>query len=251
MNTNFLYILFIAVNLVLIQYTTSCDQRNPVKKTPQQEEIRKIYDADGNLKSQIILKDGKINGDAITYYPGGQISTMVKYVNNKKEGVEKKYYQRGGQLYRTRPFILGKVNGIEKRYYKTGGLKTEQEFRFNNPSIGLIEYSINGRILSDYPKIEFNIIRERDYAEQVLLIFYMSDKSKNVTYYSGKLLKNKYFNIEADPELSKDGVGEIWIEPDFTGSFNISAKVVRESRGLFITQARVRIKKGKIIKIIY
>lgn len=251
MNTNFLYILFIAVNLVLIQYTTSCDQRNRVKKAPQQEEIRKIYDADGNLKSQVILKDGKINGDAITYYPSGQISTMVKYVNNKKEGVEKKYYQRGGQLYRTRPFSKGKVNGIEKRYYKTGTIKTEQEFKHNNPATGLIEYSINGRILKDYPTIKFKIIKERDYAEQVLLVFYMSDDSKNVTYYAGKLMKNKYFDINAEPELSKEGVGEIWIDPLYRGSINISAKVVRESRGLFITQARVKIKNGKIIDVIY
>ena len=246
MNTNLFYFISFIVIVGLFSY---CSQKNPIEKTNPQEEIRKVYDADGNLKSRIIIKDGKINGEAITYYSSGQISTMVKYIDNKKEGIEKKYYQRGGQLYRTRPFVKGKVTGIEKRYYKTGRLKTEQEFRFNNPAKGLIEYSNSGRILTDYPELQFKIVKERDYAEQVLLIFFMSDGSKSVTYYSGKLLKNKYFNNSAEPEPSKDGIGEIWIEPGFSGSFNISAKVVRESRGLFITQALVKIKNGKITKI--
>ena len=250
MNTNLFYYISITIFLGIYQLT-SCTQRDPVERTDLQEEIRKVYDADGNLKSRFIIKDGKINGEAVTYYPSGQISTMVVYIDNKKEGIEKKYYQRGGQLYRIRPYTRGKLNGIEKRYYKTGNLKTEQEFSFNNPATGLIEYSISGRIRSDYPILEFEIIKDRDYAEQVLLTFHMSDNSKNVTYYAGKLLKNKYFNNEVDPELSKDGIGEIWIEPGFSGSINISAKVVRESRGLFITQARVKISNEKIIKITY
>jgi len=236
--------------IIAISILGSCTLKSPDQQSVTSEETKNVYDADGNLKSRIILKDGKINGETIIYYPSGQISTQVNYVDNKKEGVEKKYY-KSGQLYRTRPFIRGKLIGTEKRFYKTGGIRTLQEFKYNNPATGLIEYSINGKVLSDYPRIIFDIARERDYAEQVLLLFYMSDQSKNVTYYSGKLIKNKYFDIEAEQELSSKGVGEIWVEPNYSGSLFISAKVVRESRGLFITQARVKISNGNIIKIVY
>jgi len=121
-NTNLFYYISITIFLGIYQLT-SCTQRDPVERTDLQEEIRKVYDADGNLKSRFIIKDGKINGEAVTYYPSGQISTMVVYIDNKKEGIEKKYYQRGGQLYRIRPYTRGKLNGIEKRYYKTGPKK--------------------------------------------------------------------------------------------------------------------------------
>jgi len=94
----------------------------------------------------------------------------------------------------------------------------------------------------------FEIVKERDYEEQVLLLFYMSDNSENVTYYSCRLIKNRYFNIKAEPELCKNDVGEIWLEPGFSGSINIVAKALRESRGLFITQARVIIENCIIIK---
>jgi antitoxin component YwqK of YwqJK toxin-antitoxin module len=230
------------ITILVMLFLAACKGKNPEEEI---SETRYIYDADGNVKSRVILKESKLNGEAIIYYPGGQISTTVNYINNKKEGVEKKYYQQG-QLYRTRPFRDGKVNGFEKRYYKSGGIKTIQEFWYNHPATGLIEYSIGGKKLSDYPEIIFEIVKERDYEEQVLLLFYMSDRSKNVTYYTGRLIKNKYFDVEADPELCKDGVGEIWISPGHTGSFLISAKVVRESRGLFITQATVRLKNGNI-----
>lgn len=209
-----------------------------------------VYDTDGNLKSKILIKNGKVHGEAVTYYPGGQISTLVNYINNKKEGIEKKYY-RSGQLYRIRPFKNGKLNGTEFRYYKDGGKKTIQEFRHNNPARGLKEYSPGGQLITDFPRILFKIVKNRDYTEQVLLYFYMSDKSKNVDYYNGNLIANKYFDQDAELELSNDGIGEIWLPPGYSGSYNISAKSVRDSRGLFITEAKVILKNGTVKEVVY
>ena len=250
-NTNF-FISYgkIGIGLVLFQLVYSCTFRSPDQASAALPENKYVYDGDGRLKSRITIEDGKINGEAITYYPGGQISTRVHYVDNRKDGIEKKYY-KGGQLYRTRQFVMGKLNGLEKRYYKSGRKKTVQEFQNNNPASGLIEYNINETVISDYPELLFKIVKERDYAEQVLLLFYMSDSSKNVIYYSGNLIKNKYFDNLSEPELCLKGVGEIWLDPGYSGSFHIAAKVVRESRGLFITQAKVMIKNEEIIKVEY
>ena len=228
----------------------SCKENGAADKLEELYETKYSYDVDGNLKAKIITKEGKIHGEVVTYYPSGQISTLANYSNNKKEGIEKKYY-KSGQLYRIRPFKNGKLNGTEIRYYKDGGTKTIQEFKHNNPADGLKEYSPGGKIISDFPRILFRIINERDYAEQVLLNFYMSDNSKNVDYYSGKLIGNKYFDKNAELELSKNGIGEIWIPPGYTGSFFISAKSVRDSRGLCITQAKVMLRDGLIREVIY
>jgi antitoxin component YwqK of YwqJK toxin-antitoxin module len=250
-NTNLFYCTSKPVIWVLIiQLLYTCTYKNPEDPAISNEEIRNVYDAYGNLKSKIKIRDGQLNGEAITYYPAGQISTTVNYINNKKEGIEKKYYKQG-QLYRTRTFEDGKANGIEKRFYKTGEIKTIQEFKYNNPAKGLIEYSISGKKISDYPRIIFEIVNERDYAEQVLLLFHMSDYSETVNYYAGKLIKNNYFDNEAEPELCNKGVGEIWLQQGFSGTIFISAKLVRESRGLFITQARVRLRNGRISEVIY
>ncbi len=228
----------------------SCRENGADDKFEELYATKYSYDVDGNLKAKINTKGGKIHGEVVTYYPSGQISTLAYYINNKKEGIEKKYY-KSGQLYRIRPFKNGKLNGSEIRYYKDGGTKTIQEFKHNNPSVGLKEYSPGGKIISDFPRILFRITMERDYAEQVLLNFYMSDNSKNVDYYSGKLIGNKYFDKNAELELSKNGIGEIWIPPGYTGSFFISAKSVRDSRGLCITQAKVMLRDGLIREVIY
>ena len=250
MNTNLFYFFFkFGIFLLLIQVSFSCTNRSE-KELKETSKTELVYDVDGNLKSKIIIKDGKVHGEVITYYPGGQISTLANYNNNRKEGIEKKYY-KGGQVYRIRPFKNGKLNGTEIRYYKDGGKKTIQEFKHNNPARGLAEYSPGGKLITDYPRILFKIIKNRDYAEQVLLYFYMSDESENVDYYIGKLIANKYFDKDGELELSKNGIGEIWIPPGYSGSYNISAKAVRESRGLYITDAKVILKNGAIKEIVY
>jgi len=235
---------------IIILLLCSCNIKFPEEQSTTEKKYREVLDADGNVKSRVIVKDGQLNGEVVTYYPGGQISAIANYVNNRKEGIEKKYYKRGS-LYRTRPYENGKLHGIEIRYYKSGKVKTKQEFRYDNPATGLKEYSILGKLNTTYPKIEFEVVQERDYKEQKLLLFYISDGSKIVRYYSGKLIQNKYFDTEAEPELSREGVGELWITPNFTGSILIAAKVVRSSRGLLITQATANIKNGNLIDTEY
>ncbi len=249
-NTNlFYFFLKIGIFFLLISTLFSCSNA-PEKELKTTSRTEYVYNADGILKSKIIIKDGKVHGEAVTYYPSGQIATVVNYINNKKQGIEKKYY-KSGQIYRIRPFNNGNLNGTEIRYYKDGGKKTEQEFKHNNPAHGLKEYSPGGKLRTDFPQLLFKIVHNRDYAEQVLLNFYMSDNSKNVDYYIGKLIANKYFDKGAELELSKEGIGEIWLQPNYSGSYNISAKSVRESRGLFITEAKVILKNGAIKEVVY
>lgn len=250
-NIKFFYTHYsVGIFFLLVSILFSCNKNGSEDKLKELIETKYSYDVDGNIKAKITTKGGKIQGEVVTYYPSGQISTLANYINNKKEGIEKKYY-KSGQVYRIRPFKNGKLNGTEIRYYKDGGTKTIQEFKHNNPATGLKEFSPGGKIISDFPRILFRITKERDYAEQVLLNFYMSDNNKNVDYYSGKLIGNKYFDKNAEPELSKNGIGEIWLSPDYTGTFFISAKSVRESRGLYITQAKVILRDGLVSGIIY
>lgn len=243
-------IIFKLINssILLFLLFFSCSIKYDQDNTGQQDpNVRKTYDPDGNLKAAYQVKDGKIEGKATTYYPNGRISAITTYREGIPNGIEKKYY-RSGELYRVRNYQDGVIHGTEKRYYRNGKLKSSQKFEKGNPSTLLEEYTLNGDKINDYPEIEFSIIRERDYKDQVLLLFKMSDNSKNVIYNSTGLIDGKYFDNSQDPELSKDGMGEIWIKPGYTGSFTISARVVRSSRALFVTEKSVVINNGHIQK---
>lgn len=215
--------------LILLLLLTSCFQQNKEIEAPsfssEETNISRKYHQ-GKLQAEYELKDGIKNGTGKCYYENGKLSTTCNYTNGLKEGVEKKFYF-DGKLYRTREFSNGKMNGTEKRFYENGVLMTEMEYKNGMPSTGLKEYTNTGDLIKNYPEITYEIIYDRDYPGQKLLVFYFSDKNSKVSYYEGSLLEGKYFNTNADPCGSKNGIGEIGLYNNFKGNITVSAKYIR------------------------
>ena len=118
MNVTLYFHLKIGNGIIIILFLTACDLKFPDEQLETEKQYHEVLDVDGNIKSRISAKEGKLNDEIVTFNWGGQISAVVNYVDNKKTGIEKKYYQQG-PLYRTLPYKNGYLHGIETRYYKS------------------------------------------------------------------------------------------------------------------------------------
>ncbi|MFW5720794.1 MAG: toxin-antitoxin system YwqK family antitoxin, partial [Bacteroidota bacterium] len=160
----------------------------------------------GNLKSEITIKNKRKNGPAKKYYTTGELHTLVNYVNNIKEG-EAVWYYKNGQPYRITQYNNNKITGVRKLFYEDGTLMAEIPYQNNEPVIGLKEYNKNGALLTNYPEIVFstkNLIKE----ENLFTInCQLSNHSKNAKFYQeleGSDGKERLFEIS-----TKNGIGKL------------------------------------------
>ncbi|MFA8433338.1 MAG: hypothetical protein ACEPOZ_02375 [Marinifilaceae bacterium] len=109
------------------------------------------------------------------------------------------------------------------------------------PSIELEEFKSNGKQITEYPHITHKIVYDRDYKKQKLLLLEMSNQSKKTTFYRGKLVNGKYFDIHELPIGIQNGIGEILLDSNFKGKINIAAKLPSRFRNSFVTQTTIEI----------
>ena len=228
--------------IIVLILLTSCLQKSEEIKHEEEDNIEKQYH-EGQLQSEYTVINGVREGIGKCYYSNGKLSTTCNYVNGVKEGIESKYYY-DGSLYRTREFSKGVLSGTEKRYYKDGKLMTVLNYKQGMPGTGLKEYSAYGKLLTQYPEFKHEIIYDRDYQKQKLLIFYFSDNNKKVSYYRSPLLDGKYFDTHADLCGLNDGKGEIGLALDFSGEIVISAKYITSNRAPYIVEKRIFIEEN-------
>ena len=88
------------------------------------KDIQKEYYKNGNVESEIEVKDNMKNGLSRWYYPNGELKFEANYVNDKEEGKVKKFYDNG-KLNTTAYFKNGIQDGNFIEYYHDGGLKSE------------------------------------------------------------------------------------------------------------------------------
>ena len=65
------------------------------------------------------LKDGVLNGTAVSYYISGGILAEKPYKDGKLDGVAKTYYKTGKEE-TVVPYTAGKREGVAKYYYQNG-----------------------------------------------------------------------------------------------------------------------------------
>ncbi len=234
-------------SIVLILLLVSCNQQNKTNTeitTETETEISgdgihivKNYH-EGKLQSEFTIKDSMKNGMGKIYYLDGRLSSVCNYTNGLKNGVEEKYYTEGS-LYRTREYSEGKINGLEKRYYRNGQLKTLLSYKNDMPGTGLIEYHPDGTKVTEYPEFTYEIINNRDYERQKILIFYFPDINKNVSFYEGQLVEGKYFDRSVSPCGIRDGKGEIGFYPDSHGEVTISAKYITSNLAPYVIEKKI------------
>ena len=85
------------------------------------------YD-NGQLKEEVNIKNGKLNGIGKKWYENGQLSYEAMHINGIANGVSKKYNE-SGQLLRQIPKKDGKIDGVANEWYENGQLKREVSWK--------------------------------------------------------------------------------------------------------------------------
>ena len=120
--------------------------------TPQNG-VKKIYNAEGKLETEVPYKDSLPNGIQKEYYKTGELFRETPFINGLANGMVKEYNKKG-KTYREMPVTNGKANGIVKKYYENGMLFSEAPFIDGQPVAGLKEYDNKGNLISQ-PKLIF------------------------------------------------------------------------------------------------
>jgi len=121
-----------------------------------QMELKKTYHYNGKLKSELILKDGKKDGQSRFYYENGQLEEEGNYLDGKKVGLWKEYDQKG-QLSRERMMDSGYndiTKGWVKCYYSNGQLRYIGKTNFCSDNYCVrsgvcLEFYKNGQLMSE------------------------------------------------------------------------------------------------------
>lgn len=103
---------------------------------------------DGMTETADSLKtyqNGKLNGPYKTFDSPSKkvLLSEVNYVDDKKQGVEKKYYKSGNEeseIY----YVDGNENGTYKAYYESGQLRDEGSYKDGKPTGSSRSYYENG-----------------------------------------------------------------------------------------------------------
>lgn len=159
---------------------------------------------DGTIRAEIFYKDGKQHGRAKEFYKDGVLAREIDYVNNIKHGWARRYWE-SGNLYQETPYDSGKIHGVQKKYNGKGAVTAEATFYQGFECQGLKEYLENGKLKTEYPKInvtsEDRLLSEASYYIKLT----MSEKVKKVEYFKGSL-KNGCLHNDLLPIMS-DGKG--------------------------------------------
>ncbi len=159
-----------------------------------------------------VLKGTKvIHGVKKRFYEHGSMYSQIPYKKGKKHGTAYTYYQeyKGGKpnIWKEQPYTEGKLDGVCHRYHRNGKMQSEYEYKKGLPEIGLKEWKESGEEVK-LPKL---IVTKEIVNHQIHIKARMSNKAKNVKYYSGKLVEGKYVPKNQVPLLTKNGIGELTV----------------------------------------
>jgi antitoxin component YwqK of YwqJK toxin-antitoxin module len=114
---------------------------------------------DGTISSvNQVDEEGKVHGLRVTYYQDGRtVYSKQSFQHGTKQGPAAFFYTNG-QLFKQTNFKDGKREGLTRVYYRDGSLAAEFESDQGLVLPGLKEYDRSGRLLTDYPGVEFREI---------------------------------------------------------------------------------------------
>lgn len=130
---------FTSYYLTMIKKSGVYDEDNGLKKN---------YDDYGNLTSEYVLKDGKINGNAKSYFSNGKIKISSNFLNGLKNGLSIEYNEDGEKAgefnYRD-----GKLNG-QYKLYENGKLTLVGNMLNETKDGNFKKYYSNGNLEKEY-----------------------------------------------------------------------------------------------------
>jgi antitoxin component YwqK of YwqJK toxin-antitoxin module len=169
----------------------------------------KDYRKDGTLESLITFENNRKHGLAVSYYPDGKtLKTKMNYVNGYKQG-EAIWYYPDGDIYRVTPYVNGRINGIRKTYYNSGVLQSETPYLNGQPGMGLKEYNQDSNLKSYDAKIVIREIDRISMDKTFTLDISLSNRSRSVKFYQGKLTNGAFWNDQLAPIPTEDGMGKL------------------------------------------
>ena len=95
----------------------TCKLNGPYKK----------YYPDGQLSYEVNYLNGEPHGLFKSYYLNGQLSGQTNYLNGERHGYCKSYYHNGKLSYET-TYVKGKQHGSYKAYFDNGKLLNEKNY---------------------------------------------------------------------------------------------------------------------------
>jgi len=96
-----------------------------------ENQVKINYYKSGGVRSIVHYKDGKLNGILRKYYENGNVQLEYSYKNDIRHGTVKEY-GKNGKLILEENFKDGYFDGPYKEYYDNGSLKREGLNRNNN-----------------------------------------------------------------------------------------------------------------------
>jgi antitoxin component YwqK of YwqJK toxin-antitoxin module len=107
------------------------------------------YFENGNLKSSVTYKDGKVDGVAYFYYNDGKETPMAEVIFNQDviTGIYQEFFQNGAQKAKLN-YEDGKLDGDAEFYYPTGRLKMKGEYKNDEKRGKWLFYNDNGEVMS-------------------------------------------------------------------------------------------------------
>lgn len=185
-----------------------------LRGTQTKHGVQKRFYLHGSLYSEIPYKNGNRNGIALTYYPGTKDAKPI--------------------VWKEQPYINNKLEGICRRYHQNGKLQAEYEYKNGLPATGLKEYYQSGNPVK-FPDLTLKYVRT---ADNYFITAKLTNGSKKVDFFIGDLVEGKYLPKTLKGLQVVNGVGEILVplsakevtitalnSTDYSNSYIISKKL--------------------------
>jgi len=208
------------------------------------EKVQVSKYSNGKTKAEVPYKDGKRNGMSRSFDNKGNIALELPYVNDKREGRSKKYYEGGKQVFQTTEYKDDKIHGMQVKYRLNGAVMSEARFENGFPCNGLKQYLTDNTLKQKYPQIVIKPIDMIESTGTYVLEISMSEKVREVKYYTGKLsptgcLTDNLYFVFFD-QARRTGVLKYDLQPGgfIMEELNIIAAVETLQGNTYITQRK-------------
>ncbi len=179
--------------------------------------ITKLYE---NSKTAIEYEIPVAKGTTIKhgtqkrFYQSGSLYSEINYVAGNREGTAYTYYPVGKNedplVWKEQSYVNNKLEGICKRYHRNGKLQAEYEYKKGLPATGLKEYYQSGNPVN-LPDLVLNKAKTLD---NYYISAKLTDGTKDVDYYIGELIEGKYLPENLKGLQVVNGLGEILVPLD-------------------------------------
>jgi antitoxin component YwqK of YwqJK toxin-antitoxin module len=194
------------------------------------------YYVNGNKKSEINYKNGKMNGSYTTWFESGKLHEKAEYSMDVLSGVSKRWFENGlmefekhyGKPEMKNGYYRAVLNGPYIEYYKEGVLKLKGSFLNDKKEGWFEEYYNDGKLKSKN--------------------LYKNGMELSTTYYNyktGQLLSQYYFEI--DPKSGRSVLHGLSLNYNENGILRDSGSYYMGVRdGLWVS----RLENGQLTSII-